>query len=88
MTDRFTRNLLCYGDNLALLSDVDLFPDASVDFMYLDPPFNSQHRHNVPFRDKACRRNAERTLSWFGNWRRLMFRWDRGIVICSECFSV
>ena len=46
MADAFTKNLLCYGDNLALLSDVDLFPDESVDLVYLDPPFNSQQSYN------------------------------------------
>ena len=45
MTD--SRNLLYYGDNLdALRGHV---ADESVDLVYLDPPFNSQATHNVPF---------------------------------------
>ncbi|MFH1797578.1 MAG: hypothetical protein ABIF45_24125 [Pseudomonadota bacterium] len=31
-------NLLCYGDNAVFLRDRDIFPDESVDLIYLDPP--------------------------------------------------
>jgi hypothetical protein len=34
-------NHLYYGDNLAVLRDRTRFPDAFVDLIYLDPPFNS-----------------------------------------------
>jgi 16S rRNA G966 N2-methylase RsmD len=34
-------NRLYFGDNLKWLSDRQEFPDASVDLVYLDPPFNS-----------------------------------------------
>ena len=33
-------NRLYFGDNLKWLSDRKEFPDASVDLVYLDPPFN------------------------------------------------
>ncbi len=33
-------NSLYFGDNLKWLSDHHEFPDASVDLVYLDPPFN------------------------------------------------
>jgi 16S rRNA G966 N2-methylase RsmD len=33
-------NKLFYGDNLGFLRDREQFPDASVDLIYLDPPFN------------------------------------------------
>ena len=33
-------NRLFYGDNLEWLRDPDFFPSASVDLIYLDPPFN------------------------------------------------
>jgi len=36
-------NRLYFGDNLKWLSDRKEFPDASVDLVYLDPPFNSTH---------------------------------------------
>jgi len=34
-------NRLYFGDNLKWLSDRKEFPDASLDLVYLDPPFNS-----------------------------------------------
>ena len=34
-------NRLLFGDNLQWLRDAKLFPDASVDLVYLAPPFNS-----------------------------------------------
>jgi 16S rRNA G966 N2-methylase RsmD len=34
-------NRLYFGDNLKWLRDSREFPDASVDLVYLDPPFNS-----------------------------------------------
>ena len=33
-------NRLLFGDNLQWLRDAKLFPDASVDLVYLDLPFN------------------------------------------------
>src|SRR6266436_4605700 len=35
-------NRLYFGDNLKWLSDRKEFPDASVDLVYLDPPFNEE----------------------------------------------
>jgi 16S rRNA G966 N2-methylase RsmD len=43
------------------LRDKKIFPDASVDLVYLDPPFNSNADYNVLFRE-ACLR-AWRVLS-------------------------
>jgi len=40
------------GDNLKRLSIKEL-PDASVDLVYLDPPFDSNADYNVPFREPA-----------------------------------
>jgi len=34
-------NRLYFGDNLGWLRNAKEFPDASVDLVYLDPPFNS-----------------------------------------------
>lgn len=42
-----TPNKLYFGDNLRVLREQ--VPTASVDFVYLDPPFNSQARYNVLF---------------------------------------
>jgi len=44
-------NTLYYGDNLHIMRDH--IPDASVDLVYLDPPFNSQQAFNVFFRSPA-----------------------------------
>jgi site-specific DNA-methyltransferase (adenine-specific) len=42
------RNMLFYGDNLAILREH--IADESVDLIYLDPPFNSNASYNVLFR--------------------------------------
>ena len=47
-------NRLYYGDNLAVLRDS--IADASVDLIYLDPPFNSNASYNVFF--KGMRRSC------------------------------
>ena len=44
-------NVLYYGDNLDILRR-DL-PDAGVDLVYLDPPFNSNRDYIVIFRDES-----------------------------------
>ena len=41
-------NTLYYGDNLAVLREH--IADASVDLVYLDPPFNSNAGYNVLFK--------------------------------------
>ena len=40
-------NRLYFGDNLEWLRDWREFPDASIDLVYLDPPFNSNADYNV-----------------------------------------
>jgi site-specific DNA-methyltransferase (adenine-specific) len=42
-------NVFSYGDNLDILRRH--LPDAGVDLVYLDPPFNSNRDYNVSFRD-------------------------------------
>lgn len=44
-------NRLYFGDNLKWISNRKEFPDASVDLVYLDPPFNSNADYNVLFRE-------------------------------------
>jgi site-specific DNA-methyltransferase (adenine-specific) len=46
-------NRLLFGDNLKWLRDPKIFPDASVDLVYLDPPFNSNADYNVLFREAS-----------------------------------
>ena len=43
-------NVLYYGDNLDILRRY--LPDAAVDLVYLDPPFNSNTNYNVLFAEK------------------------------------
>ena len=50
MTDLAT-NLLYYGDNLDILRRY--LPDASLDLVELDPPFNSNRNYNVIFRGES-----------------------------------
>src|SRR5215218_707818 len=45
------RNLLFYGDNVDVLRN--RIPSASVDLIYLDPPFNSNRSYNVLFRSRS-----------------------------------
>lgn len=42
-------NMLYFGDNLDILRRHDYVADASVDLIYLDPPFNSQAQYNLLF---------------------------------------
>lgn len=46
-------NHLYFGDNLEWLREPKEFPDASVDLVYLDPPFNSNADYNVLFREAS-----------------------------------
>jgi adenine specific DNA methylase Mod len=46
-------NRFYFGDNLEWLSDRKEFPDASVDLIYSDPPFNSNADYNVLFREPS-----------------------------------
>ncbi len=44
-------NTLYFGDNLEILREY--VPDANVDLIYLDPPFNSQATYNLLFKEKT-----------------------------------
>ena len=46
-------NRLYFGDNLAWLRNTKEFQDASVDLVYLDPPFNSNAPYNAPFKEQS-----------------------------------
>jgi len=45
MSEPMQTNVLYYGDNLDILRRY--LPDASVDLIYLDPPFNSNRDSNI-----------------------------------------
>ncbi len=44
------RNQLFFGDNLRVLRES--IADASVDLIYLDPPFNSKRDYNLLFKTR------------------------------------
>jgi site-specific DNA-methyltransferase (adenine-specific) len=46
-------NKLLFGDNLKWLRNEKIFPDASVDLVYLDPPFNSNADYALIFREQT-----------------------------------
>ena len=55
-----------YGDNLEILRRY--IPDASVDLIYLDPPFNSNRDYNVIFRDESGNRSDAQLLAFEDTW--------------------
>jgi hypothetical protein len=59
-------NVLFYGDNLDILRRY--LPDASVDLVYLDPPFNSNRDYNVIFRDESGNATDAQLLAFEDTW--------------------
>jgi adenine specific DNA methylase Mod len=57
-------NTLFYGDNLTALREY--IPSASVDLVYLDPPFNSNRNYNVLFEDEHRTEAEQMTLGDIG----------------------
>ncbi|MBA3431724.1 MAG: hypothetical protein H0U16_09630 [Actinobacteria bacterium] len=57
MTPDLQTNVLYYGDNLDILRRYP--PDASVDLIYLDPPFNSNPDYNVIFHESGNRSHVQ-----------------------------
>lgn len=51
MLPNLETNVLYYGDDLDILRRC--IPDAWVDLIYFDPPFNSSRDDNVTFRDES-----------------------------------
>jgi site-specific DNA-methyltransferase (adenine-specific) len=63
-------NVLYYGDNLDILRRY--LPDESVDLIYLDPPFNSNRRYNVLFKESEGTSSGAQIQAFTDTWR-----WDR-----------
>lgn len=61
-------NRLFYGDNLHYLREFD---SASVDLIYLDPPFNSKSAYNLLFRSPEGGAVQAQTTAFKDTWR-----WD------------
>jgi 16S rRNA G966 N2-methylase RsmD len=77
MTDLAT-NVLYYGDNLDILRRY--LPDAAVDLVYLDPPFNSNRDDNVIFRDESGNATDAQLLAFEGPGRDKPAPWcSRGV---------
>ncbi len=68
----FDRHTLYYGDNLEFISDPHVFPDESVDLIYLDPPFNSNASYNVLFREVSGDPSAAQIRAFDDTWT-----WDQ-----------
>jgi len=64
------KNTLYYGDNLDVLRRY--IHDASVDLVYLDPPFNSNATYNVLFAEQDGSRAAAQIKAFGDTWR-----WDQ-----------
>jgi site-specific DNA-methyltransferase (adenine-specific) len=61
-------NRLLFGDNLKWLRDAKIFPDASVDLVYLDPPFNSNADYNVLFREASGEASQAQFHAFTDTW--------------------
>ncbi|HUU13134.1 MAG TPA: DNA methyltransferase [Terriglobia bacterium] len=62
-----TTNKLYFGDNLKILREY--VPDASVDLIYLDPPFNSSATYNVLFKEKSGEESAAQITAFEDTWQ-------------------
>ena len=60
-------NHLFYGDNLQVLRDS--IQDASVDLIYLDPPFNSNASYNILFKGPAGGNSAAQIEAFDDTWQ-------------------
>ena len=66
MTSELATNVPYYGDNLDILRSY--LPDACVDLVYLDPPFNSNRDDNVIFRDQSGNATDAQLLAFEDIW--------------------
>ena len=61
-------NRLLFGDNLSWLRNREIFPDASVDLVYLDPPFNSNADYNVLFKEASGEASQAQFHAFTDTW--------------------
>ena len=66
MTATDWKNQLYFGDNLDILRNH--VADASVDLIYLDPPFNSNANYNVLFQEKSGQQSAAQITAFEDTW--------------------
>jgi len=60
------RNALYYGDNLHIIRHH--IGTATVDIVYLDPPFNSKRDYNVLFREKSGEASPAQIEAFTDTW--------------------
>ena len=61
-------NKLFFGDNLDWLRDREKFPDAFVDLVYLDPPFNSKRGYGILFKSPDGHESAAQIEAFEDTW--------------------
>ena len=61
-------SVLYYGDNLNILRDHERVPDASIDLIYLDPPFNSDRDYNVLFEERDATESEAQIRAFEDCW--------------------
>jgi len=61
-------NRLLFGDNLPWLRNREIFPNASVDLVYLDPPFNSNADYNVLFHEASGEASQAQFHAFTDTW--------------------
>ena len=66
MTTQEWKNQLYFGDNLDILRNH--VADASVDLIYLDPPFNSNANYNVLFQEKGGQQSVAQITAFEDTW--------------------
>ena len=71
------KNTLFYGDNLDVLRRH--VADASVDLVYLDPPFKSDQNYNVLFQEQDGSRSAAQIRAFKDTWQ-----WDQAAAAAFE----
>jgi DNA modification methylase len=65
-------NALYYGDNLTWLRNHDIFPNDSIDLIYLDPPFKSDADYNVIFSEPSGEQSQAQIKAFDDTWG-----WDK-----------
>lgn len=70
-------NTLYYGDNLDILRQY--VTDASVDLVYLDPPFKSDQNYNMLFAEQDGTRSASQIHAFEDTWQ-----WDQAAAAAYE----
>ena len=71
------KNQLYFGDNLDVLRRY--VGDASVDLVYLDPPFNSNANYNVLFKEHDGAQAASQIQAFEDTWK-----WDKHAALAYQ----